>query len=76
MDYVNCSVGGAEMTDVANDNWINIDESAEYIGVKQGSIQDWIRKDKGVPAHKIGKQWKFKCSKLDEWVASRKSAME
>lgn len=64
------------MADVANAKWINIDEAAEYLGVKPGTIRDWIRKDKGVPAHKIGKKWKFKCSELDEWVASGKSAME
>ena len=64
------------MADVANDKWINIDEAAEYLGVKPGTIRDWIRKDKGIPARKIGKQWKFKCSALDEWVASGKSAME
>ena len=53
------------MADIANDKWINIDEAAEYLGVKPGTIRDWIRKDKGIPAHKIGKQWKFKCSELD-----------
>ncbi len=35
------------MADIANDNWINIEESAEHLGVKQGTIRDWIRKDKG-----------------------------
>lgn len=64
------------MADVANDKWINIDEAAEYLGVKPGTIRAWIRKDKGIPARKIGKQWKFKCSELDNWVASGKSAME
>ncbi len=64
------------MTDISNDKWINIDEAAEYLGVKPGTIRDWIRKNKGIPARKIGKQWKFKCSELDAWVASGKSAME
>ncbi len=62
------------MADVANDNWINIDEAAEYLGVKPGTIRDWIRKDKGVPAHKVGKLWKFKRSELDAWIQSGKSA--
>jgi excisionase family DNA binding protein len=74
MDYFKSSVGGAEMADVANDNWINIDEAAEYLGVKPGTIRDWIRKDKGVPAHKVGKLWKFKRSELDAWIQSGKSA--
>ena len=64
------------MTDISNDKWINIDEAAEYLGVKPGTNRDWIRKNKGIPARKIGKQWKFKCSELDAWVASGKSAME
>ncbi len=59
-----------------NDNWINIEEAAAYLGVKAVTIRDWIRKGKDIPAHKIGKQWKFKCSELDAWVQSGKSAMD
>ena len=58
-----------------NDNWINIDEAAEYIGIKTVTLRGWIKKDPTLPAHKIGKQWKFKKSELDEWVKSGKSAM-
>ena len=62
------------MANVSNsDKWINIDDAAEYLGVKPGTIRDWIRKEKGIPAHKIGKQWKFKRSELDDWVNSGKS---
>lgn len=64
------------MAEVVNDKWINIDEVAEYFGVKPGTIRDWIRKGKGIPARKIGKQWKFKYSELDEWVKSGDSAIE
>lgn len=64
------------MTDMTNDKWINIDEAAAYLGVKPATIRDWIRKEKDIPAQKIGKQWKYKCSELDEWVASGKSTME
>ena len=42
------SFGGTKMADVGNDKWINIDEAAEYLGVKPGTIRDWIRKDKGI----------------------------
>ena len=37
------------MVDISNDKWINIDEAAEYLGVKPGTIRDWIRKEKGIP---------------------------
>lgn len=57
-----------------NEKWISIDDAAEYLGVKPVTIRDWIRKGKDIPAHKIGKQWKFKCSELDAWVKSGHSA--
>lgn len=62
--------------EIANENWISIEEASKYLGVKSGTIRDWIRKDKGIPAQKIGKQWKFKLSELDEWVKSGSSAIE
>ena len=63
------------MADSITDKWINIDEAADYLGVKPGTIRGWLRQDKDIPAHKIGKQWKFKCTELDEWVRSGKSAI-
>jgi len=63
------------MSDRLTDKWISIDEAAEYLGIKPATVRDWIRKKKDIPAHKIGKQWKFKCDELDEWVKSGKSAI-
>lgn len=57
-----------------NEKWISIDDAAEHLGVKPVTIRDWIRKGKDIPAHKIGKQWKFKFSELDAWVKSGHSA--
>ena len=57
------------------EKWINIDEAADYLGIKPGTVREWIRKGKGIPAHTIGKQLKFKCSELDEWVKSGNSAI-
>lgn len=57
-----------------NEKWISIDDAAEYLGVKSATIRDWLRKGKDIPAHKIGKQWKFKLSELDAWVTSGQSA--
>jgi excisionase family DNA binding protein len=62
------------MDEIINENWININEAAKYLGVKPVTVRDWIRKGKKIPAHKIGKQWKFKRLDLDEWVKSGKSA--
>ena len=64
------------MEEILNDKWISIEEAAEYLGVKSVTLRGWIRNGKDIPAHKIGKQWKFKCTELDEWVKSGKSAIE
>lgn len=57
-----------------NEKWISIEEAAEYLGVKPRTVRDWLKKEKGIPAHKIGKQWKFRYSDLDDWVQSGQSA--
>lgn len=57
------------------ERWIGVEEAAEYLGVKPSTIREWIKKT-DIPANKIGKQWKFKKSELDEWVKSGKSAIQ
>jgi excisionase family DNA binding protein len=64
------------MEEIMNDKWISIDDAAEYMGVKPVTLRGWIRNGSNIPAHKIGKQWKFKASELDAWVKSGKSALE
>lgn len=63
------------MSENLNDNYISIDEAADYLGIKTVTLRNWIKKDELIPAHKIGKLWKFKRSELDEWVNSGKSAL-
>ena len=59
------------------DKWIGIEEAANYLGVNKDSIRNWIKKEYSeIPAHKIGMEWKFKKTELDEWVKSGKSAMD
>lgn len=59
-----------------NDKWINLEDAAEYLSVNKDTIRNWIRKSTDIPAHKIGKLWKFKKSELDEWVKSGNSAID
>ncbi len=58
-----------------DENWISLEEAAKHLDVTKDSIRNWIKKT-DIPAHKIGKLWKFKKSELDEWVRSGKSAFE
>lgn len=73
-DDSGCDIFGGKMTNTVIENWINIDEAAVYLGVKPGTISGWIKNNKVLPAHKIGKLWKFKRSELDAWIESGKSA--
>ncbi len=65
-----------DMETQISDNWIGLEDAAQYLGVRPITVRDWIKKEKGIPAHKIGKLWKFKLSELDEWVKSGKSAID
>lgn len=64
------------MNEEHEDKWISLEEAADYLGVNKDTIRNWIRKDKGIPAHKIGKMWKFKRSELDSWIKSGESAID
>ena len=62
------------MTVLNDDKWIGIEEAANYLSVSKDTIRNWIKKNNGIPAHKIGKLWKFKKAELDQWIISGKSA--
>lgn len=49
------------------DRWLSVDEIGAYLGVTRDTIYKWIS-DKKMPAHKIGRLWKFKTVEVDEWV--------
>ena len=62
------------MDNNSEDRWIGIEEAAKYLDVNKDTIRNWIKKKNGIPAHKIGKLWKFKKSELDAWIKSGESA--
>ena len=49
------------------DRWLSVDEIGVYLGVKRDTVYKWIS-DKALPAHKIGRLWKFKREEIDAWV--------
>lgn len=57
-----------------NEKWIGIEEAAEYMDVTKDTVRNWIKKT-DIPAHKIGKLWKFKKFELDVWIKSGRSAI-
>ena len=57
------------------EKWSSLEEISEHLGVSKDTIRNWIKKD-AIPAHKIGKLWKFKRSELDAWIISGESAIK
>jgi len=51
------------------DRWLSVDEIAAYLGIKQDTVYKWIAK-KQMPAHRLGRLWKFKKEEVDKWVKS------
>ena len=46
---------------------MNLDELAKYIGVSNTTVYRYLKQEK-LPAIKIGRLWKFRKEKIDEWI--------
>jgi excisionase family DNA binding protein len=62
------------MDSLINEPWSSLEEVAIFLGVNKDTVRNWIKKT-DIPAHKVGRQWKFKLSEIDVWVKSGKSAL-
>lgn len=51
------------------ERWYSLEEIAEHLGVSQDTIHRWIR-TKEMPAHKVGRLWKFDVADVNDWVKS------
>lgn len=49
------------------DRWLSMNEMCEHLGVSNDTIYKWIAKH-AMPAHRMGRLWKFKKGEVDEWV--------
>jgi excisionase family DNA binding protein len=47
--------------------WFSVEEIARHLGVSKETIYRWLEREI-VPAHRMGKLWKFKPSEVDQWV--------
>ncbi|WP_188027803.1 excisionase family DNA-binding protein [Tolumonas osonensis] len=54
---------------MATDRWLSVEEIAEHLGVSKDTVYAWINK-KSMPAHRVGRPWKFKADEVDLWVRS------
>jgi excisionase family DNA binding protein len=49
------------------ESWVTAERVAEHLGVAKDTVYRW-REHKSLPAHRVGRLWKFRLSEVDEWV--------
>ncbi|WP_424859320.1 MULTISPECIES: helix-turn-helix domain-containing protein [unclassified Tepidimonas] len=47
--------------------WVSVEQVAQHLGVAKDTVYRW-REHRGLPAHRVGRLWKFKLPEVDEWV--------
>ena len=57
-------------TEVKQESWVSLEVIAEHLGVSQDTVHRWIR-SKSMPAHKVGRIWRFKVTQVDAWVEKK-----
>ena len=55
------------------EKWSSMDTITDYLDVSRETVLQWIN-NRNMPAHKVGRQWKFKVSEVDEWIRSGSAA--
>ncbi len=51
------------------EKWTSMEIITDYLGVSRETVLQWIS-SRNMPAHKVGRLWKFKISEVDEWIHS------
>jgi excisionase family DNA binding protein len=49
------------------ESWVSVEEVASHLGVAKESVYRWIE-SKCLPAHRVGRLWKFRLSEVDKWI--------
>ncbi len=57
------------------DRWLSVEEIAEHLGVSKESIYRWLERGK-IPAHRVGKQWRFQTEEVNEWIRRGEASEE
>jgi excisionase family DNA binding protein len=54
---------------------MNVRQASQYLGVSPDTLYKYVGEQK-IPAFKLGNRWRFKKSKLDQWMEEKSSPME
>src|SRR5690242_5659454 len=77
-----CNVGIAGQTICGNGRpmadsreVMNIRQASQYLGVSPDTLYKYVNEQK-IPAFKLGNRWRFKKSRLDQWMEEKSSEVE
>lgn len=56
-----------------SERWVSVSDVADHLGVKSETIYKWLERGR-IPAHKVGRLWKFRLSEVDRWILTGTSA--
>jgi excisionase family DNA binding protein len=54
---------------------MNIRQASQYLGVSADTLYKYVGEQE-IPAFKLGNRWRFKKSKLDQWMEEKSNQME
>jgi excisionase family DNA binding protein len=54
---------------------MNIRQASQYLGVSADTLYKYVGEQK-IPAFKLGNRWRFKKSKLDQWMEEKSNQVE
>lgn len=57
------------------ERWLSVEEISAHLGVSTDAVYKWIYRKK-MPAHKVGRLWKFLASEIDQWVKAGRAAVD
>lgn len=57
----------ASVDAMTTEPWVSVEQVAQHLGVAKDTVYRW-REHRGLPAHRVGRLWKFKLSEVDDWV--------
>jgi len=56
------------------EKWLSMKEICAYLGISRDTVKKWIKK--GMPAHRVGRLWKFNVEEIDQWLKANGSGQE
>lgn len=54
------------------ERWYSVEETARYLGIKKETPYKWLQR-KDLPAHKVGRLWKFNLPEVVKRVKNGKA---